>query len=199
MAKKLFLIVFVAFGALGIIGVFSYFNVYNSLVTLDENVDAQWGNVQTSYQRRADLIGNLVETVKGAADFEKSTLTEVVEARAKATSIQLNADDVTPANMQKFEEAQAQLSGALSRLLVTVEKYPQLTATQNFTDFQRQLEGTENRISIERRKYNETIRAYNGKARRFPGNIVAGFSGMETKSAYFEASETAQDAPEVSF
>lgn len=199
MAKKLLLILVVGFAGLGIITVFTYFNTYNALVTLDENVDAQWGNVQSAYQRRSDLIPNLVATVQGAADFEKSTITEVIEARAQATSINLTADQLTPQNLQRFEAAQQQLSGALSRLMVTVERYPELKATGNFSELQSQLEGTENRINIERNRFNEAIRDYNGKARRFPGSIVAGMNGMETKANYFEADEAAQSAPQVQF
>ncbi|TNE28242.1 MAG: LemA family protein [Bacteroidetes bacterium] len=199
MAKKLFLILVVVFAGLGIIAVFTYFNTYNSLVTLDEKVDAQWGNVQSAYQRRADLIPNLVATVQGAADFEKSTITDVIQARSNATSINLNADQLTPANIQRFQAAQEQLSGALSRLLVTVEKYPELKATSNFSQFQTQLEGTENRIKIERDKFNNTVQSYNAKARRFPGYIVAGMSGMETRTGYFEANQGAENAPQVQF
>lgn len=199
MAKKLFLIVLVAFGALGIIAVFTYFSTYNALVTLDEQVDQQWGNVQTSYQRRADLVPNLVATVQGAADFESSTLTEVIEARSQATSINLSADDLSPENLQRFQAAQDQLSGALSRLLVTVERYPELRATANFSQLQSQLEGVENRISVERNRFNEAIAQYNAKSRRFPGNIVAGMSGMELRRGYFEAEEGASEAPEVNF
>lgn len=199
MAKKLFLILVVAFAGLGIIAVFTYFNTYNSLVTLDEQVDAQWGDVQSAYQRRADLIPNLVATVQGAAEFEKSTITEVIQARANATSINLSADQLTPENVQRFQAAQDQLSGALSRLLVTVEKYPELKATSNFSQFQTQLEGTENRIKIERDKFNNAVQAYNSKARRFPGHIVAGMNDMETRTGYFEANQGAENAPQVQF
>lgn len=199
MAKKLFMYAVVAFGAMGIIMVFTYFSTYNGIVTLDEQVDAQWGNVQSAYQRRADLIPNLVATVEGAADFEKSTITEVIEARSQATSMNLNVDQLTPENLQKFKAAQDQLSGALSRLMVTVERYPELKATANFAQLQSQLEGTENRIKIERDKFNQSIQEYNGKVRRFPGNIVAGMNGMEKRSGYFEANEGSENAPQVNF
>lgn len=199
MAKKLLIGLLVVIAGLGVIGVFTYTSTYNSLVTLDENASAQWGNVQNAYQRRADLVPNLVAIVEGASDFERSTLTEVIEARSKATSINIEADDLTAENLQRFQAAQDQLSGALSRLMVTVERYPELRATQNYSQFQSQLEGTENRIKIERDRFNQAIRDYNGKARRFPGNIVAGMSGMEVRSNYFEAQEGTENAPQIEF
>ncbi|MER2998649.1 LemA family protein [Pontibacter populi] len=171
---------------------------YNEMVTKDENVEAAWANVQNAYQRRADLIPNLVNTVKGAANFEQETLTRVIEARAKATSMNISADNLTPENIQKFQQAQGELSGALSRLLVTVEQYPQLKANQNFLELQAQLEGTENRISVERRKFNETVQDYNSYIRSFPRNIIAGWFDFE-KKGYFEAEAGAQQAPTVEF
>jgi LemA protein len=171
---------------------------YNGMVTKSEGVDAQWSNVETSYQRRADLIPNLVSTVKGYADFESKTLTAVIEARSKATSIQVDPKNLTEENMKKFQEAQAGLSGALSRLMVVSEQYPNLKANQNFLDLQAQLEGTENRISTERRKFNELARLYNTFIKVFPKNIFAGLFGFE-KKPYFEAAEGAQKAPEVKF
>jgi len=171
---------------------------YNDMVAKDENVEAAWANVQNAYQRRADLIPNLVNTVKGAANFEQETLTRVIEARAKATSMNISADNLTPENIQKFQQAQGELSGALSRLLVTVEQYPQLKANQNFLELQAQLEGTENRISVERRKFNETVQDYNSYIRSFPRNIIAGMFDFE-KKGYFEADAGAQKAPTVQF
>lgn len=183
-----FLLLFVMYGC----------NSYNGLVSKDNNVDKLWANVQTQYQRRADLIGNLVKTVQGAADFEKSTLTEVIEARSKATSIQLSADDLTPENMAKFQAAQDQLSGSLSRLLVAVEQYPNLKANQNFLELQAQLEGTENRISVARNDFNTGVGDYNLAVRQFPMNLFAGIFGFDKKS-FFEAAESAQNAPDVEF
>ena len=171
---------------------------YNQMVNLDERVGSAWSQVQNQYQRRADLIPNLVNTVKGAANFEKETLTAVIEARAKATSMQISPDNLTPENIAKFQAAQSQLTGALSRLLVTVEQYPELKANQNFLELQSQLEGTENRISVERRNFNETVQQYNSYVRSFPRNLYAGFFGFE-KKGYFEAEAGAQKAPTVQF
>ncbi len=173
-------------------------NKYNAFVDLEVQVEKAWGDVQSAYQRRADLIPNLVNTVKGAADFERSTLTAVTEARAKATSIQIDPANITPEQLQQFQQAQSQLSGALSRLLVTVERYPELKANQNFRDLQAQLEGTENRIKVARDRYNEAVAAYNRSVRRFPGNFFAMIFGFDQK-AMFEAQEGAENAPEVQF
>lgn len=192
--SKTTLIVIVVLAIFGMYGC----STYNGLVSKDETVNNAWANVQSAYQRRADLIPNLVNTVKGAADFEKSTLTAVIEARSKATSIQLKPDQLTPENMQKFQAAQDQLSGTLSRLLVSVEQYPQLKANQNFLDLQAQLEGTENRIKVERDRFNEVVKEYNQSARTFPSNIFAGMFGFAQKG-YFEASQAAQTAPTVKF
>ncbi|MPR34470.1 LemA family protein [Salmonirosea aquatica] len=171
---------------------------YNGLVQKDETVNEAWSKVQSQYQRRADLIPNLVNTVKGAADFERGTLTDVINARAKATSIQLNADQLTPENMQKFQAAQDQLGGALSRLLVSVERYPDLKANQNFLELQAQLEGTENRIAVARNDFNTTVKDYNQSVRTFPNAIFAGIFGFHVKG-FFEASQAAQNAPTVQF
>lgn len=171
---------------------------YNEMVAKDENVEAAWANVQNAYQRRADLVPNLVNTVKGAANFEKETLTQVIEARAKATSVNISPDNLTPENIQRFQQAQGELSGALSRLLVSVERYPELKANQNFLELQAQLEGTENRISVERRKFNETVQDYNSYIRSFPRNFIAGWFDFE-KKGYFEAEAGAQKAPTVQF
>lgn len=172
--------------------------VYNNMVTQQEAVTSQWGNVQTAYQRRADLIPNFVNTVKGAANFEQTTLTQVIEARAKATSVTIDPTKMTTENLQQFQQAQGQLSSALSRLMVVVEQYPELKATQNFRDLQVELEGTENRISVERRKFNEVALTYNTFIRRFPENIIAGMRGFQAKP-YFEAAQGSDKAPEVKF
>jgi len=172
--------------------------MYNGLVTTEEAVTAQWSNVENVYQRRADLIPNLVNTVKGYADFEKSTLTDVIEARAKATSVTIDPTKLTSETLQKFQGAQDGLSSALGRLMVVIERYPDLKANQSFLDLQAQLEGTENRIAVERRKFNETAQSFNTSLRKFPRNIVAGMFGFE-KKAYFEAVEGSEKAPEVKF
>lgn len=186
---------------LGVVVLLLFFGVskYNSLVQQRQNVRQSWAQVENQYQRRADLIPNLVNTVKGAADFEQQTLTDVIEARSRATSIQVTADDLdNPQQMQRFQQAQQQLSGALSRLLVTVEKYPELKANQNFRDLQVQLEGTENRISTERQRFNEAVQQYNTTVQSFPDNLFAGLFGFDQK-AYFEAEEGASEVPEVEF
>ncbi|MBN2732480.1 MAG: LemA family protein [Balneolaceae bacterium] len=172
---------------------------YNGLVEKQENVNQSWAQVENQYQRRSDLVPNLVNTVKGAADFEQETLTEVIEARSRATSVQVNAEDLDdPQKLQQFQQAQQQLSGALSRLLVTVEKYPELQANQNFRDLQVQLEGTENRIATERQRFNESAQTYNTATRRFPTSIFASLFGFDRK-AYFEAEQGAEEVPEVQF
>ena len=171
---------------------------YNSMVNKREAVNAAWGNVESAYQRRADLIPNLVNTVKGAANFEQSTLTAVVEARAKATSIQLSADDLTEENLQKFQEAQDGLKGALKSLLMVTENYPELKATASFQELQAQLEGTENRINTERTRFNETVQDYNSYIAGFPQLLIAKMFGFAPK-AYFKAAAGAEKAPEVKF
>jgi LemA protein len=173
-------------------------SLFNGLIAKEESVDAQWANVENVYQRRADLIPNLVSTVKGYADFEQETLTQVIEARAKATSISVDASNLTPEAVAQFEAAQGELSSALSRLLVTVERYPELKANQNFLELQAQLEGTENRIAVERRKFNETAKEFNATIRKIPRNIVANMAGMERRG-YFESTAGAESAPEVTF
>ncbi len=157
-----------------------------------------WNNVQTEYQNRSDLVGNLVNTVKGAANFEQTTLTKLVEARSKATSVNFTADQLTPENIAKFQEAQSQMSGALSRLLAVVENYPDLKATQNFTQLQGQLEGIENNIKNSRKVFNEAINVYNTKVRSFPMNILGGMFGFHAKEG-FKADAGAEKAPEVKF
>jgi LemA protein len=171
---------------------------YNKMVSLDEAVKNKWGNVQSDYQRRADLIPNLVSTVKGAANFEQTTLTKVIEARAKATSVNVNPENLTPENIQKFQQAQGQLSGALGRLLVVAEQYPQLQATQNFRDLQAQLEGTENRIKVSRNDFNTAVQDYNSTVRRFPNNLFAGMFGFRPKPP-FQAEAGSEKAPKVEF
>lgn len=173
-------------------------SLYNGLISKDEAVNAQWANVETAYQRRADLIPNLVNTVKGYADFEQETLTQVIEARAEATSVNVDPSNLSPEAIAQFEQAQQGLSSALSRLLVTVERYPDLKASQNFLELQSQLEGAENRISVERRKYNNIARDFNTAIRRIPRRFFASMAGME-KRGYFESAEGADTAPEVSF
>jgi LemA protein len=171
---------------------------YNSMVSKDEAVSSQWANVETAYQRRADLIPNLVSTVKGYADFEQETLTQVVEARAKATGMNVDASKLDAATIEKFQANQAQLSGALSRLMVVVEKYPDLKANQNFLELQSQLEGTENRISVERRRFNEMVQDYNTYIRKFPNNFISGWFGFEQRG-YFNSDEGSEKAPKVEF
>ncbi len=182
---------------LAIFGLYSC-NSYNGLVQKDNNVDNLWSKVQTQYQRRADLIQNLVKTVQGAADFEKSTLTDVINARAAATQIKLEASDLTPENMAKFQAAQDQLSGSLSRLLVAVEQYPNLKANQNFLELQAELAGTENRIAVARNDFNQGVSEYNLAVRTFPMNLMAGLFGF-SKKAFFEASKGAENAPDINF
>jgi LemA protein len=198
-------------GAIGCIGILVLAVVlglpligsYNSLVQLDQAVQAQWGQVQNVYQRRADLVPNLVETVKGAAAFEKDTFTQVAEARAqvgKVTSESLQNAVSDPQSFERFQQAQAGLSSALSRLMVVVEKYPDLKANANFRDLQAQLEGTENRIAVERKRFNDAAQAFNTKRMSFPTVVIAGFFGSRfNEKAYFKAAEGAERAPQVRF
>lgn len=189
------LIVVVAIVFIGIIwGV----RTNNRMITAEEGVSAAWAQVENVYQRRMDLIPNLVSTVKGAADFEKGTLEAVIDARAKATSVQVDANTLSEANIAAFQKAQDGLSSALSRLMVTVERYPELKATDNFRDLQAQLEGTENRITTERNKFNEVVKSYNTMIRKFPNSMIADMGGFE-KKGYFTAKEGAENAPEVNF
>lgn len=173
-------------------------NLQKTLVSTDENVKSKWGEVQNQYQRRADLVPNLVNTVKGAANFEQKTLTDVINARAKATSIQVNPDNLTPEKLREFQSAQGELSQALGRLMVVSEQYPELKANQNFLALQDQLEGTENRITVARKNYNEAVQGYNVSVRTFPNNIIAGMLGF-TPKGMFEADAGAQKAPQVQF
>jgi LemA protein len=171
---------------------------YNSMVKLDEQVTSQWAQVENVYQRRVDLIPNLVSSVKGAANFEKETLTQVIEARAKATSINVDPTKLTPESIAQFQAAQGQLSQSLGRLLATVEAYPELKANQNFLELQAQLEGTENRITVERQKFNTVTQEYNSTIRTFPNNLTAGMFGFKAKG-YFQAEAGANKAPKVEF
>lgn len=170
----------------------------NKMVTMDEGVASAWSQVENVYQRRSDLIPNLVSTVKGYADFEKSTLTAVIEARAKATQVTVDPTKLTQASLQQFQQAQGGLSSALGRLMVVVEKYPELKANEGFMNLQAQLEGTENRITVERQKFNEIARGYNTYIRQFPQSIIASMRKFE-KKAYFEAEKGAEKAPKVQF
>jgi LemA protein len=173
-------------------------NGYNNMVKLDENVKGKWGNVQSEYQRRTDLIPNLVNTVKGAANFEQTTLTKVMEARASATQVKVDANDLSPEKIAEFQKAQGAVSSSLSRLLAVVENYPDLKATQNFRDLQAQLEGTENRIKVSRNDFNESVQDYNSTIRRFPNNLFAGAFGFKTKG-YFQSDPGSEKAPDVKF
>lgn len=192
--KKTWIIVIAVIAVIAI-----YFtSTYNSMVAQEEAVSTAWSNVENQYQRRSDLIPNLVNTVKGYATHEKETFDAVVSARAKATQTTVSIDDLTPEKMQAYQRAQGEVGSALSRLLAVTENYPELKANENFKELQVQLEGTENRISVERRNFNKTTREYNTAIRRFPRNIVAGMFGFE-KHPYFEAEEGSEKAPEVKF
>lgn len=191
----------ITLGVIAVVGFIIYqifAGSYNTMVTKEEDVSKAWANVEAQYQRRADLIPNLVNTVKGFAAQEKEVLTGVVEARSKASSIQIDPANLDAAKIQQFQQAQGQLSGALSRLLVTVERYPDLKSNQNFLDLQAQLEGTENRITVARTRYNEATTDYNKVIRTFPKNMLAGMYGFERKPL-FEADQGAENAPEVQF
>ncbi len=182
-----------------VLGVFFWFQgTYNGMVKMDEGVQAAWSQVENVYQRRADLIPNLVATVKGYAAHEQETLEGVISARSKATQLTVDADNLTPDKLEQYNKAQGELGAALGKLLAITENYPDLKANQNFLQLQSQLEGTENRIAVERQKFNETARKYNTTIRQFPKNIVAGMFGFE-KKPYFEAQEGAQQAPKVEF
>jgi LemA protein len=203
--KKTWIIVLIVLGAIlvffigaALIGGTYVKKSYNDMVVMNEGVTAQWSQVENVYQRRSDLIPNLVSTVKGYADFEKETLTQVIEARAKATQVTVDPTKLDAQSIQSFQNAQSGLSSALGRLMVVVEKYPELKANQGFLELQAQLEGTENRIAVERRKFNETAQAYNTFIRLFPKNFIAGWFGFE-KKAYFEAEKGAEKAPQVKF
>lgn len=196
--KKGWIIAIIVVAVLGIWTYSSLKGTYNSMVTLSEKVDGQWAQVENVYQRRADLIPNLVEVVKGYAGHEKETLEGVINARAKATSVNIDANNLNAQSFAQFQQAQEGLTGALSRLMVVVEKYPDLKANQNFLELQAQLEGTENRITVERQKFNEETKGYNTYIKLFPKNMLAGLFGFESKP-YFSAQAGAETAPKVSF
>ncbi len=195
--KKGMIALLVALGALVLIFLWGM-GQYNGMVTAEENLSKSWANVESQYQRRADLIPNLVSTVKGYAKHEEGTLTAVVEARAKATQTVIDPTNLTPETLSKYQAAQSEVSSALGRLLVTVEKYPDLKANQNFLELQAQLEGTENRISVERQRFNTDAQGFNTMIRKFPKNIIAGMFGFE-KKAYFQAEAGSEKAPKVEF
>jgi LemA protein len=197
-STKIILIVIGAFLLIVFLFLNWFIGSYNSILKMDEDVKGKWAQVENVYQRRSDLIPNLVNTVKGYADFERETLTGVIEARAKATSINVDAGNLTPDAIAQFQKAQEGLSGALSRLLVTVERYPELKANQNFLELQSQLEGTENRIAVERMRFNEAVQGLNTKIRTIPGVFIAPIAGVD-KKGYFEADAGADKVPEVKF
>lgn len=184
--------------ALLVVLVVSLFGTYNNLVSLDQGTRAKWADVEGQYQRRMDLIPNLVATVKGAANFEQQTLTDVVEARAKATQVTVDPTKLDEASIARYQSAQGELSTALGKLLMITENYPQLTATENFKDLQSQIEGTENRIAVARRDFGVAVESYNVRVKQFPGNIVAKLFGFDEK-AYFKADTAASTAPAVAF
>ena len=195
---KKWLVPLIVIGVL-VFGIYSWAKgFYNTGVTYQEDAKTTWSNVESSYQRRNDLIGNLVKTVQGAADFEKSTLTEVINARAKATSVNINAGDLTPEKMAQFQQAQTGLSSALSKLLVSVERYPDIKANKNFLELQSQLEGTENRINVARDRYNEAVNIYNKHIKMFPGNLLAGMFNL-TEMARYKADAGSEKAVDVDF
>ena len=195
--KKSYLVI-AAFVGVIVLALLWYVGTNNRFVEMKGNATKQWANVESSYQRRSDLIGNLVNTVKGAADFERNTLTEVVEARAKATSTTIDASQLDPSQLKAFQAAQGQLSSALSRLLVTVERYPDIKANQNFLELQSQLEGTENRINVERNRYNNIAGDYNIAIKKIPASVIANMAGF-TEVALFQAESGAESVPEVNF
>lgn len=192
------LIALIIVGVLAIIGYNTVKGFYNTAIGLNEDVSESWGNVQTAYQRRNDLIGNLVKTVQGAADFEKSTLTSVIEARAKATSVSIDPSNITPEQLAQFNKVQGGLSGALKSLLVTVERYPDLKANQNFLKLQDELTSTENQILTARTRFNEKIKPYNNHVKKFPNTVLAGFFDFDGKP-YFDAEAGADQAPDINF
>jgi len=192
-------IALVIIGLLVLVGGCGGVSSYNSMVQQQEQVRQAWANVESNYQRRADLIPNLVNTVRGAADFEQETLTSVTEARARATSVQISAEDLeNPEQLQRYQQAQSELGQALGRLLMVTENYPTLRATEQFQTLQAQLEGTENRINVARRDYNQAVSEYNTQIRSFPTNIIAGVTGFNTRPQ-FEAEQGAEQAPSVNF
>lgn len=196
MKKSVIILLVIAFIVVAFIG--SVTKSYNKMVSMDESVSSQWSQVENVYQRRADLIPNLVNTVKGYASHERETLEAVINARAKATSVTIDPSKLDAASIQNFQEAQSGLSSALGKLMVVMEQYPDLKANQNFLELQAQLEGTENRITVERMKFNDSSKSFNTYIRKFPQNIISGMFSFE-KKAYFEAEKGSEKAPEVKF
>lgn len=195
--KKSIIVLLAILGVVVII-IVSCIGSYNGLVTMDESVSGQWANVETQYQRRADLIPNLVSTVKGYASHEKETLEGVVQARSQATQIKVDVNDLTPAKLAEYQKAQGAVTSALGKLLAITENYPDLKANQNFLELQAQLEGTENRINVARKSFNDAAQVYNTAIRRFPKSIIATMMGFD-KRTYFEATQGSENAPEVKF
>ena len=194
---KKWLPVILIVGVLVLLGIYSV-NLNNRLVVLDEDVSSQWGNVESAYQRRADLIPNIVNTAKGYAEFEQETLTKVIEARSKATAVTIDPSNITPQQLEQFQQVQSGLSSALSRLLAVFERYPDLKANENFKELINELERTENRINVERNRYNEVARNLNIEVKQIPAKFFAGMLGFDER-AYFEADEGAEEAPTVEF
>lgn len=197
--KKGVLIVFGVLAFLVVIGFIIGPGFYNKSITLKEGATAQWGNVESAYQRRADLIPNIVNTAKGYAEFEQETLTKVIEARSKATSVTIDPTNITPQQLEQFQEVQSGLSSALARLLAVFERYPDLKANENFKELINELERTENRINVERNRFNESVRPFNEHIKKFPNNIVNNFIGHFSEMDYFKAKEGTDEAPEVEF
>lgn len=197
--KKGLILILIIVAAIAIIGLVVGPGFYNTSIDLKENATAQWGNVESSYQRRADLIPNIVNTAKGYAEFEQETLTKVIEARSKATSITIDPSNITPAQMEQFQEVQSNLTGALSRLLAVFERYPDLKANENFKELINELSRTENRINVERNRFNETARPFNKHIQKFPNNMINMFIGKFDKMDYFKAEEGSEEAPKVEF
>lgn len=196
--KKSSLIVIGIIVVLGLILYNTFSGSYNQMVTMNESVESAWSTVETQYQRRADLYNSVVSTIKGSADFEQETLNSVIEARSKATSVNIDANNLSPEKVQEFQNAQEQLSGAFSRLLVSVERYPDLKTTQAFRDFQTQIEGTENRINKARKDFNDGVQTYNTYIKQFPKNLMAGLFGFDEKG-YFKAQAGTENVPEIDF
>lgn len=196
--KKSSLIIIAIVVVLGLILYNTFSGSYNKMVTMEEGVEAAWSTVETQYQRRSDLYSSVVSTIKGSADFEQETLNSVIEARSKATSVNIDANNLTPEKIEQFQNAQDQLSGAFSRLLVSVERYPELKTTQAFRDFQTQIEGTENRINKARNDFNQEVQGFNTYVKQFPTNLIAGLFGFDEKG-YFEAEEGSENVPEIDF
>lgn len=197
--KKGFIVIIVIIAVIGIIGFMVGPGFYNTSIDLKENATAQWGNVESSYQRRADLIPNIVNTAKGYAQFEQETLLKVTEARSKASSIEIDPSNITPEQLQQFQQAQEGLTSALSRLLVTFERYPDLKANENFKELINELERTENRINVERNRFNEAARPFNKHIKKFPNNFINMFVGKFSEIVYFKADEGSEKAPKVEF